>query len=379
MKPARVAFVVNNLDVGGLEKVVISLLTKLDRMQFDPQLICLNGEGKLFCEAKLASEATLVLEKRERSYLGLNLDLSALAAIRQFVRQRSIRLIHAHNAAPLIYSGISSRTLSRRPHVIYTEHNQIYSASDTAKKKFRFYLKLADSVISVSHDLANALRLSAGWRRPIEVIHNGVDGQIFGMGRREKVRAELGVGDGTFLVGAGVVLSQQKGISYLIEAAQRVCARCPRAMFVIAGDGPLRSELETLGQQSGLGARLRFLGFRNDMPEFIAALDLYVLPSLWEGLPLALCEALAVGKPIVCTKVGGSSEVVVDGVNGYVVPAADPLALSAAILKVSEEPALSEMYSKCNRSRFEQHFSDHAMIAAHEALYRRLLDRSPEN
>jgi len=373
MKPTRVALVVNNLDVGGLEKVVLSLLTKLDRAQFDPQLICLNGPGKLFANANLASEATLVLEKRQRSYFGLNLDLSALVAIRRFVFQRSIRLVHAHNAAPLIYSGLVSRTLARRPRLVYTEHNQIYSATDKSKRKFRFYLKFADSVVSVSHDLANALRVSAGWRRPIEVIHNGIDGHRFEMGRNEKVRAELGITEDTFLIGAGVVLSRQKGIPDLIEAAQRVCATCPRAVFVIAGDGPLRSELESLGRQSGLGSRLRFLGFRSDMPEFIAALDLYVLPSLWEGLPLALCEALAVGKPIVCTNVGGNSEVVINGENGYVVPAADPVALSTAILKMSEVADLSEQYSKCNRDRFEKNFSDHAMIAAHEKLYRRLL------
>jgi glycosyltransferase involved in cell wall biosynthesis len=345
----------------------------------DPQLICLSGQGKLFCDAKLASEATLVLEKRQRSYLGLNLDLPALAAIRRFVFQRSIRLIHAHNAAPLIYSGLASRTLVRRPHIIYSEHNQIYSASGAAKKKFHFYLKLADSVISVSYDLANSLRVFAGWRRPIEVIHNGVDGHRFETGRNEKVRAELGVTEDTFLIGTGVVLSRQKGISDLIEAAQRVCAKCPRAVFVIAGDGPLRAELENLGRQSGLGSRLRFLGLRNDMPAFIAALDLYVLPSLWEGLPLALCEALAVGKPIVCTNVGGNSEVVIDGKNGYVVAAADPPALSAAILKVSEETDLSEKYRKSNRDRFEQHYSEHAMVAAHEEIYSRLLSCNLEN
>jgi glycosyltransferase involved in cell wall biosynthesis len=374
MKPTRVAFVVNNLDVGGLEKVVISLLTKLNRAQFDPQLICLNGPGKLFGDAKLASDSTLVLEKRQKSYLGLSLDLSALAAIRRFVSQRSIRLIHTHNAAPLIYGGLASRTLLRRPRIIYSEHNQIYSASNSAKKKFRFYLKLADSVISVSHDLAKSLRDSAGWRGPIEVIHNGIDGHEFAIGRNEKVRAELGVTKDTFLIGAGVVLSRQKGISDLIDAAQRVCSKCSRATFVIAGDGPLRTELETLGRQSGLGSRLRFLGFRNDMPDFIAALDLYVLPSLWEGLPLALCEALAVGKPIVCTNVGGNSEVVIDGENGYVVPVADPVTLSAAILKVSQETGRTEAYRKNNRDRFEQHFSDHAMVTAHEELYNRLLE-----
>ena len=379
MKPTRVAFVVNNLDVGGLERVVISLLTQLDRAKFDPQLICLSGQGKLFADANLASEATLVLAKRQTSYFGLNIDISSLVAIRRFVVQRSIRLIHAHNAAPLIYSGLVDRTLARRPRLVYTEHNQIYSTSDKAKKKFRFYIKFADSVVSVSHDLANTLRVSAGWNRPIKVIHNGIDGHRFEMGRSEKVRAELGVTDDTFLIGTGVVLSRQKGISDLIEAAQRVCAVCPRAVFVIAGDGPLRQELETLGQQSGLGSQLRFLGLRNDMPQFIAALDLYVLPSLWEGLPLALCEALAVGKPIVCTNVGGNSEVVIDGENGYVVPAADPLALSTAILKMSSEPHLSETYSKCNRERFEQHFSERAMIAAHEELYRRLLGSNLEN
>jgi glycosyltransferase involved in cell wall biosynthesis len=373
MKPSRVAYVVNNLDVGGLEKVVISLLDKLDRALFDPQLICLNGRGRLFADVKLANDAILVLQKHQRRHFGLNVDLHSLSAIRRFISERSVRLIHAHNAAPLIYSGLASRTLVRRPHVIYSEHNQIYSATDEAKRRFRLYLKLADSAIAVSHDLANSLRATAGWRRSIEVIHNGVDGHRFAASLIGNVRTELGATADTFLIGAGVVLSRQKGISYLIEAARRVCAQCPRAMFVVAGDGPLRAELESLGHQSGLGARFRFLGYRSDMPDFLAALDLYVLPSLWEGLPLALCEALAVGKPIVCTNVGGNSEVVIAGENGYVVPAADPVALSNAILEVSREPSLAERYCRNNRARFEQRFSDNAMVAAHEALYRRLL------
>jgi glycosyltransferase involved in cell wall biosynthesis len=232
------------------------------------------------------------------------------------------------------------------------------------------YVRLADIVVAVSHDLRRTLLRDVHLTRPVRVIHNGIDGARYRFSSESTVRLDLGVARDDFLIGTGVVLSKQKGIPYLLEAARRVLAEDSKARFVIAGDGPMRQELEQMAAQLRLGDGVRFLGYRNDIPHFVSALDLYVLPSLWEGLPLALLEAMAIGKPIVATQVGGNAEVVEDGVNGYIVPPRDPVALAQAILRVRRDPAFAEQVRHVNVQKFDVQFSVGAMVKAHEQLFR---------
>lgn len=373
--------VVNNLNVGGLEKVVLSLLRGLDRQSFDLHLICLDGEGRMFEDQPLAPERTLVLRKAPRNLGAVSIDPGALWQMRRWLMERDIRLLHAHNLAPLAYAGLMARATWSpgrcRPRVVYSEHNQMYSASPRTLARFRQYLRLADHVVAVSHDLARKLvaaPLSA--RAPVDVIYNGIDGQRFRSMSGDAVRRELGLEGDEPLIGTGVVLSRQKAIGNLVLAAQQVLQQLPKARFAVAGEGPLRAELETQAGELGLADRFRFLGYRSDMHQVIAALDVYVLPSLWEGLPLALLEAMAMNKLIVCTRVGGNPEIVADGVNGLVVEPGNVDALAAAIVRALHDRALQRSAASHNRATFERQFSEPAMVAAHERLYRQLLGRA---
>ena len=365
----NVAMIVNSLEVGGLEKVVLSLLNHLEQEAFCPHLICLDGEGALFGDPHLPPERGLVIKKQVRQFGPVAIDFRAIAEIRRFVKERNIELLHAHNRAPLIYAGIAARLAPRRPALVYSEHNQIYSASASDKKTLRYYLRLADHIVAVSGDLLETLRRDAPVPRPISVIHNGIDGERFAAADGSELRRELGIAADEFVIGTGVVISEQKGIPYLLEAAKTVLEKESRARFVIAGDGPLREALERQAAGLGFGERLLFLGHRSDMPRVISMFDLYVLPSLWEGLPLALLEALAMGKPVVCTRVGGNPEVIVDGENGWVVPPKDSNALSQAMLRVLRDPVFVATAGKVNRARFTSKFSVHAMGSTHEQLY----------
>ena len=270
---------------------------------------------------------------------------------------------------PLIYGGLSARLGFRRPTVVYSEHNQIYSASASTRRKFVFYIRLADHVVAVSHDLKRTLTRRVRPSCPVRVLHNGIDGSKFALADGSEVRSELGVGGDEILIGSGVVLSKQKGIPYLLQAAKMVVEKEPRARFVLAGQGPLRTELEQMAERLHLGDRFVFLGYRADMPRIISALDIYVLSSLWEGLPLALLEALAMGKPIVATRVGGNPEVVQDGVNGFIVEPRDVNGLARALLRTCQDDAFRNSVREVNRARFENEFSLQAMVSAHEKLY----------
>ncbi|MCL2822536.1 MAG: glycosyltransferase [Polyangiaceae bacterium] len=369
-----VCFVVNNFNVGGLEKVVLDLINNIDRDKFEPSVICIDGPGKIFDRVSLDDNACLVLDKSQsiKTPLG-TFDPMSLWRMKQFFTKRCVKIVQAHNLGPLLFGGLSAHLGYQRPTMIYTEHNQFYSASPTARRKFIFYIRLADHVVAVSHDLQRTLAHRVKPTAPVHVIHNGIDGSRFDLGAgavgRDEVRAELGVGGGEILLGAGVVLSKQKGLEYLLEAARTVISEEPRARFVLAGDGPLREQLERKAGELGLGDRFRFLGYRSDMHRVISALDVYVLSSLWEGLPLALLEALAMGKPIVATRVGGNPEVVLDGVNGFIVPPRDVGALSHALLQVCRHDGFRESVRNVNRERFETHFSLQAMVKAHEKLF----------
>ncbi len=372
-----VAFVVNNFDVGGLEKVVLSLIRTLDRTKFEPFAVCVDGRGKLFDDLPLPPERVLVLDKSGARKLGpFTFDPSVLTRMARFFFEHDVRVVHAHNLAPLVFSGVAARLVFPRPRLVYSEHNQIYSASETHAKRFAYYVKLADHVVAVSEDLQRTLARRVGVTEHVSVIHNGIDGKRFTRdeGAIARIRAELGVAPDEHLVGTAVVLSKQKGIVHLLGAAQRVIARDPKVRFAIAGDGPLRAELEQHAATLGLGDRVRFLGYRSDIPQFVSALDTYVLSSLWEGLPLALLEGLAIGVPLVATTVGGNPEVIVEGENGYLVPPKDEEALAEALLRVKAGGAgFAQAVRARGRARFDTCFSEQAMTRAHEALFSSLL------
>ena len=370
--PLRVGVVVNNLDVGGLEKVALNLIRLLQRAGHDPHLICVDGAGKMFPELQLAPEKVLVLKKQGTPVLGFSFDFSMPWQIRKFAIARRLQILHAHNLSPLVYGGVAAHLIWGRPRVVYSEHNQIYSAKPGVRRRFSHYIRLADHVIAVSHDLRRELVDVVRTKVPVSVIHNGIDAQPVDSTARTSVRSTLGI-DGGFVFGMVAVLSRQKGVSYLLQAAQRVVAEVPGARFVVVGDGPLREDLIRQRDALGLTERVLFTGYRADIPRMMAAFDVYVQSSLWEGLPIVLLEALAAGNPIVATRVGGNPEVVEDGVSGLIVPPADVDALARALVRLAGDEQLRRSATRLNLEKFTRQFTSEAMLGAHIEAYTRLI------
>ena len=371
----NVGFVVNSLDVGGLEKMVVSLVNNLDRARFTPYLICLSHAGKLAGDIDVPDERRLVLNKGSGWRLpvvGVSVDVPLFQRLRRFVRDNRIDILHAHNLAPFVYAAVATRLvpLRRRPRIVYSDHNQLFSMNVARSSRVRWYLKLADQVIAVSEEvkrlLVEELKAPAG---KVRVLYNGIDGRTYSRRDRGRLRRELSIPDGAFVVGTAATLSVHKGIDYLLEAARQVLARAPDTWFVIAGDGPERAKLEAAARALGLGDRLTFLGYRSDVADVVSALDLYVLPSLTEGLSLSLLEALAIGVPILCTRVGGNPEIVEDGVNGYLVPARDSAALADGIERMRADPAFRDAARARNVKKFTDRFTLEAMVAEHARLF----------
>jgi glycosyltransferase involved in cell wall biosynthesis len=366
----KVAQVIYSLEVGGLEKVALSLTRALDENRFESYLISLNGPGPLSSQLSLDPEHCLLLEPQSSSWLPRRpIDCSAVLRIRRFLKDHGIQVVHLHNAGPLVYGGLAARLSLNRPRIIYSEHNQVYRASSRLKRRFRQYLRLADRTIAVSADLQRYLQNDLRVPVAVEVIRNGISVQCPPEAMAASVREELGLRPSDLVIGTAVVLSEQKGLTYLLEAVPAILRDVPNARFVIAGDGPLRAALEEQTRAAGLQQSVSFIGYQKDVARVISAFDVYVLPSLWEGLPLALLEALALGKPIVATTVGGNPEIVQDGVNGLLVPPRDPGALARALAQVCGDERFRHEVANSNRGRFDEQFSLAQMVRAHEQLY----------
>jgi glycosyltransferase involved in cell wall biosynthesis len=381
MRRIRVCTVVNNLDGGGLERVAIELIRGLDRSRFDLSLVCLNGRGRLFDVLDLPHDSVLVLHKRSPARTAMSVDVDVLRRIRRFLLDRQIDIVHAHNLAPLTYAGVAARTLRQRPRIVYTEHSGGRAvASRTAGRARRmrtgWYLRIPDLVVAVSIDLSRYLRDVLPASERLVVIHNGVDATGYESVDAAAVRQSLGIPAAAPLAGTVASLSAPKNLPLLLTAAAEVVRRLPQCRFVIAGDGPQRDALRAQAAALGLDNHLTFLGYRDDVSAILAALDVFVLSSAWEGLPLVLLEAMAAGKPIVATDVGGCREAIVDGVNGTLVPPDAADALANAIVRYCSDREAARRAGRHSRERFVERFSVRRMLQRYDEAFRDLVHLS---
>jgi glycosyltransferase involved in cell wall biosynthesis len=218
--------------------------------------------------------------------------------------------------------------------------------------------------VAVSHEVARRLIRKLRWpARKIQVIHNCVSVTTECAPHRPIERS------GRPIVLTVARLDEQKGHSYLLEAAAQV----PEAQFVLAGDGPLRASLEAQARALGVEERVKFLGYRSDIANLLADCDVFVLPSLYEGLPLSILEAMSAGKPVIATHIGGTDEVVIAGETGLLVPPADSVALATAIRAVLTDRPLAQRLASAGRARVEQEFSAAKMVQQVIAVYEELL------
>jgi glycosyltransferase involved in cell wall biosynthesis len=182
-------------------------------------------------------------------------------------------------------------------------------------------------------------------------------------------RTELGAGPGTFVVGCAAALRPQKDHATLLRAFRALADSVPDALLALAGTGPLLEETQSLARKLGIGARVRFLGARGDMAQLYHAFDVFALTSLYEGLPLALLEAMACARPAVVTRAHGNTEVIEEGETALAAPVGDAEGLAAALLRLCRDRVLAARLGAAARRRVETHYDEARMMARYEALY----------
>lgn len=355
--PLRVVHVVSSLHVGGMEHFVLRLAAEQRRLGHAASVLALNG-GPLAEHAQRSGVPVRVLSGR--SALARVLETMAhLGALRP-------RVVHPHNPSSLHYAVLGKGITGAK--LVLTYHGRgLREARIPGPGEWR----RTDAVVSVSAGAVEQLPEAVPSRR-VTVIRNGVVPTPPSR-PRAALRRELGLDDG--LVGIMVArLDGLKGHDTLVRALARVRDLGRRVTLLVAGDGAERPRIETLARELALGPGwVRFLGFRTDVADLLAASDFFLLPSVTEGLPLSLLEAMSQGLPALATPVGGIPEVIRDGEHGFLVPVHGDAELAAAMLRLLDDPALLRTLGARARRRAQEEFSFERMTREYLELYGRLL------
>jgi len=371
----RILEVIDRPFLGGGQVTVLNLARGLDRNDFEVAIAC-GGEGPLVeAAARIGIRHVDVAMGKTRGAA----PVGELAAV---MKRESFDVVHTHGGVAGLFGRLAARR-ARVPAVVHTLHgiHYLHYRNPFLKRALilleRRLSKTTDAVVAVSEaDERQVLRLRLAAGEKVKLIRNGVAPPALppGFDPAAKKRA-LGFGPGP-LVGAVSRLHRQKGLLHLVRAAALFGTLWPEAAVAVVGGGPLRESLEKETRKWGLGDRFRFLGERAGAPEILACFDVFVLPSLWEGLPYALVEAAAASRPIAATAIDGVLEVVRDGETGLLVPPANPEALSKAVLRLLGDPGLAGRLGRAAREAIPPRFGMDIMIGETAALYRKLVFRS---
>ena len=373
-----IAHLIYRLDVGGLENGLVNLIGGLPRVHYRHAVICLDGftdyRRRLRDDCQVYS-----LDKRP------GIDPASHLRLWRLLRRIRPQLVHTRNLPTLEYTVVAAAAGVR--HIIHGEHGRDVHDLDGLSRKYQILRRLCDrfidEYIALSCDLRNWMVQEVGIDPArIHQIYNGVDSERF-VPRQEERDQRRAIFPSGFVPADGIVigaigrLQAVKDHANLLRAFACLLERSPelksRARLAIAGGGPLHGELLTLAADLGIRELLWMPGNRDDVVRFYHALDIFVLPSLREGISNTLLEAMACGLPVVATAVGGNPELVEADRTGLLVPEADPARLADALLRYVENPGLMSEHGAAGRLRAESRFSMAAMIKAYQSVYDRLL------
>lgn len=366
-----VALVITELDVGGAEKALAALATGLDRRRWEPRVIALGPEAAMAGPIRGAGVAVECLGVDPRR------PVRAVARLAAALRHQRPWLVQSF----LFHANVAARLagpLAGSPWVL--------GGLRVAERQKGWHLTLdwltsplASGSVCVSEGVRRFSRTQGGWPEGrLTVIPNSIDVTPFD--RVEAVsRESLGIPDGSVFALYVGRLNVQKGLPVLLDAAARVVAQRPDWHLALAGDGPERNRLDRrIAESDLLNRNVHLLGRREDVPGLLSGADLLVLPSLWEGMPNVVLEAMAARRASVATSVEGTEDLIVPGETGWLVPSADPEALAGALLDAASDPVRLRRFGEAARARAEDRFSPGRTVRAYERLWAGVLGLEAE-
>ena len=377
MEKIKIMEMINQPILGGGQTALLLLAESLDRDVFEV-FVCSGEEGPLSLEARKRGLVFVTAPLDKRIGVGTRKPIASL------LKELKIDLLHTHGGV----AGFHGRTAARSagtPVVVHTLHgiHYLHYRSPFLRRLYvlleRRYSRFTDRLILVCQsDLRQARKHRLAPERKMAVILNGTDVPPSpGADGLSRLRSELGWPPGRPVIGTVARLHRQKGIIHLLRAGQTILRAVPDSLIVIVGDGPEAERLKREADQMGLGQQCLFLGARDDAGALMALFDVYVLPSLWEGLPFVLVEAAALGRSIVATAVDGVPEILEDGRTGILVPPANPGALAGAVVRLLQDKGEAGRLGENARSLVPARFPLRRMVEQTQNLYLEALRAKP--
>jgi glycosyltransferase involved in cell wall biosynthesis len=384
-RPIKVMHIIARLNIGGAALYVIELVSRLKEAGYDSQLVCGlvgkdEGDMRYIADEKHLPVTVIASLGREISPIG---DLLTIYRLWRLIRRERPDIVHTHTAKAGLVGRIAA-WLSGVPVIVHTFHGHVFNGyfGPTKTRVFialeRFCAWISSAIITLSaglkRELAAVYHIAPASK--IEVIEVGFDlSKLLAIQKgNSSFRAQYAIPDQVPLVGIVGRLVPIKNHDLFLHAARRVLEQLPDVYFAIVGDGERRAELEGLVAQLDITDHVRFTGWISDPLPVYAALDVLVLCSKNEGLPVSLIEAMAAGVPIVATAVGGVIDLLESGRLGAIVPSGDAEALSSAILKALNDPVTQKAANNAHEV-VAQRYSIEVSVGQTDELYRRLLGR----
>jgi glycosyltransferase involved in cell wall biosynthesis len=367
----KVLQLISTLSVGGAERLLLGLAERIDRERFDIHICALSVSRGNALQSAFENLNLPVYVVGARHFY----DPQAFVSVLRYIRKNKIDIVHTH-LTPADVTGRLAGTLLRRP-VVSTLQNeprdydrQRWDQRLLQKITARF---LSPELIAVS-DRIQTLFVEE-WKLParrMQTIYNAVPMEAYlAISPEPPIHADS---QGPVIVNIGR-MSPQKAQHHLLNAAKHVLKHRPDVRFMLVGQGRLASELRDQAQALGISGQVIFAGLQKDIPAVLAKSDIFVLSSLWEGLPLTAVEAMAAARPVVLTDVGGNRDLVEHGVQGLIVPPGDERALAEALLTLLKDKSRRHAMGRAARSRVQYDFNIDVVADKHEKLYESIVRR----
>lgn len=369
--PCRIAFGITELDPGGAERMLTELVTRLDRREWEPHVYCLGPEAH-YAQVLRAHDVPVTCFSGRGFWSAPSVLWRWTMELRRFRPEILYTFLFHANLL-----GRFAGRLAGVPHLI--------SGIRVAEKRNRWHGRLdrwtnwlVERNVCVSRGVAEFVEQSIGLDPgKTVVIPNAVDMQRFADVDPADL-ASLGIPPGSIVMITIGRLEHQKGVDILLDAATRLVPLLPQMHFLIVGEGPDREKLQEKAQSAGIANHVHWAGFRDDVPQLLAASTALVLPSRWEGMPNVLLEAMAAGKPIIATDVEGVSEMILPDLNGSLVAPGDSQGLGDAIVRLAREPDLISKWGRESQRICQERFAIRTFVENHVKLFRQFRSGAPE-
>jgi len=363
----KILYLITGLHVGGAEVLLRDINRKINKNSFDIKILSLTPIGSIGEE--------IIHEGGDVSTLSTKFKFSPLIlfGLLRVLFQYKPDIVHAH----LFHADFLGRIASliyRKPRFVSTMHN-----IDMGGVKREILLRLTRFIpivqIAVAESINNKMiQYHISSAEKTITIYNSIDLEYYSSGDKDEYRKKLGINQSALVFVSVGRLVVQKGYGYLVESLATVLKKTPHFRMYVLGEGTSRAEIQRAIDEQGLADNIKLVGNTDNVREFLRAADLFVMSSLWEGLPVSLLEAMACGVPVVSTRVGGVSEVVENGIVGFLAEPKNPQNLAKKILQISfmSEEKRNKM-GRCGRRIVEKKFSLVRMVKKHETLYENLV------